>query len=142
MRSGRSFAATAANPPTSVSGAGFFTNAMSLNNATATLSVAWNGTPPAPANSVLQINTAELAAVGFSIAGTFVATVLLEVSMDGVTWDPPNTFTLAKAAGATSFAAPARNLIQVAGLALLRARMSAYTSGTAVVLFCGSLAGV
>jgi hypothetical protein len=73
-------------------------------------------------------------AVGVQITGTFVGTVSFEGSVDGVTWVGMAVVPLGTA-GVRVLSATGTGVWQanVAGLTSMRARCSAYTSGTAVV---------
>jgi hypothetical protein len=115
---------------------------MAVSTAQGTLNAAWNGVGTAPAGSVLQLSVAELAAISVQVTGTFTATILLEATIDGTTWFAPNVLTLAKAAGSATITGTGQSLVQIAAYTAVRARMSAFTSGSAVVTFAGSLSGV
>lgn len=89
-----------------------------------------NGTP---------IDVKGATAIAFHISGTFVATVLFEGTLDDTTWvalGTINATSLAGVAGATGYTAAAMAyLYNDMGLALsqVRARISAYTSGSVTV---------
>lgn len=115
---------------------------MADSTATFTFSALWNGTGIAPAGTVFVISVAEMASAGIEVTGTFTATLLVETTIDGITWFTPNCLTVAKAAGPTSFTAPGRTFVQLEGITVLRVRCSAYTSGSPVATAALSLAGV
>lgn len=81
------------------------------------------------------------------VSGTFVATAALEVTVDGTNWFPYFTGTsIVSNAGAlittgTTFAAAFQRTFSIAGLKGVRVRMTAFTSGTMVVVLRAS-AGV
>jgi hypothetical protein len=116
---------------------------MSIANYSATLSVAWDGASPAtaPTNSTLDVAVGEASAFGVEVVGTGTWTILLEVLIASA-WQSANVLTIAKAAGSATITAAGVALVQTAGMSRLRARMSAHTSGSPVVTFCGSLGGV
>lgn len=77
-----------------------------------------------------------IGALVITASGTFVATVALEGSGDGgLHWTSLNAVPIPIASQATSFTAPGFWQVAVAGLTNVRARCSAFTSGTAVVQF-------
>jgi hypothetical protein len=117
---------------------------MASSGASGSLTAQWNGTSPviAPAGSTVVFPVNEYSSAGMEITGTFVATVLIEATIDGITWFSPNCLNIDKSAGTASLTAPGRRLIQLVGVVALRARCSAYTSGTALVTLAGALAAV
>jgi hypothetical protein len=116
---------------------------MADNSASGNLTAAWDGVTPAapPAGSVVLLAPGRDATVGVDVRGTFSATVLLEVSLDGLNWAAPAVTTLAGAGASATVTTPGTRLVSVSGAALLRARCSAYTSGTAVVVMAGTPGG-
>jgi len=80
------------------------------------------------------MNVAGLGLVGVQLTGTFSATVTFEGTIDGSNW----VSLLARLVtdGTTSATATAAGIYQVpaAGLAQVRARVSAYTSGSVTVI--------
>ena len=89
---------------------------------------------------VLLLDVRGLGGVALQLSGTFTLTVQFEATVDGQTWvslrmlpsNSTSAVTNATAAGAWS--------ANVAGFKLLRARVSAYTSGSADVTFLASSA--
>jgi hypothetical protein len=86
-----------------------------------------------PGVGCVVVSTSGVGRVGLQVTGTYVGTVSFEASIDGLTYValnllPSNSDTAASST--TSTGAWAGN---VGGYAMVRARMSAYTSGTAVV---------
>lgn len=74
------------------------------------------------AETGVAVEVADYDVVGVFVGGTFVATILIEVSFDGTNWAtyPSGSFT---AAGVLEITIPVKQV---------RARCSAYTSGLAV----------
>lgn len=92
-------------------------------------------------NAALAQATPGRGDVGVQITGTFAATLAFEGTVDGTTWFaitavPPGT----GAAGVTSTAAVGAWRLISGGLAQVRVRVSAYTSGTVVVTVVASAA--
>lgn len=84
-----------------------------------------NGTP---------ISIQNLSSFVFTVSGIFVGTVVFEGSEDGVNWSTLEASALGStAAPVTSATAPGLFEVQVAGLQLVRSRVSAYTSGAITV---------
>lgn len=71
--------------------------------------------------------------VGVQVTGTFVGTILIEGTVDGGTWVTLAIDPFGGGAAVTSITAPGAWKVDVSGLALVRARMSAWTSGAATV---------
>jgi hypothetical protein len=113
---------------------------MATMDAAGSLTAAWDGTGVAPAGSVVQLTTADATSVGVEITGTFVATVLLEATMNGTLWFPVNPFTILGVGASATITAPGRCVASVADFVQVRARCSAFTSGAAVVTLDGSAA--
>jgi hypothetical protein len=113
---------------------------MATLDAAGSLTAAWDGTGVAPAGSVVQLTTADATSVGVEITGTFVATVLLEATMNGTLWFPVNPFTILGVGASATITAPGRCVASVADFVQVRARCSAFTSGAAVVTLDGSAA--
>jgi hypothetical protein len=72
-------------------------------------------------------------AAGVQITGTFVATVLIEVTMNGTDWSPYAYVNCASGATETSITAAGQYRTELVGVSSVRTRCSAYTSGTANV---------
>jgi hypothetical protein len=81
-----------------------------------------------------------LASLGLAVAGTFVGTVRFETSLNGLEWsalpvlDVPNEATVDYTTGEGLYQA------EVAGCSLVRARVSAFTSGSITVTALGTTA--
>ncbi len=72
--------------------------------------------------------------VGIQITGTFVGTITFEVSVDGTNWvAAAAAVTVATEARVTTATAPGLWQINVAGYTGMRARCTAFTSGTITV---------
>ena len=78
-----------------------------------------------------------LATAVLQVAGTFVGTVTFEGSVDGSNWIAVQGTNLNSGAAASTATAAGLFRFAVAGLAALRARVSAYTSGAITVTACG-----
>lgn len=70
----------------------------------------------------------------FQVKGTFVGTVTWEGTIDGLNWSVVRVTPLATGTVATTTTTAGLFQIAVQGLHALRARISAYTSGTITVL--------
>lgn len=86
-----------------------------------------------PGVGCVTLGVSGLAHVAIQITGTFTGTVTFEASIDGITYvalnmTPPNSVTPATTATAAGLWTG-----NVGGLAIVRARCSAYTDGTIVV---------
>lgn len=89
-------------------------------------------------SSVLEVVPSGAASIGVQVAGTFVATISFEATIDGTNWVAIGVAPLSDLrAGALVTSATAvgawQTPVQVSGLRGFRARCSAYTSGTANV---------
>jgi hypothetical protein len=71
------------------------------------------------------------------VEGTFVGTVTFEGSLNGVTYFPVAATNVSTGALASTTTAPGLYRAEVVGGMTFRARMSAYTSGTADVKLVG-----
>lgn len=99
-----------------------------------------------PRNLLLLDGAGEQGAVGaadlqgrygtltLQVTGTFVATVTFEASQDGSNWIEIRGQDLNSGTWATSASAPGIFMFPVSGLAKIRVRVSAYTSGTVSVI--------
>lgn len=91
-----------------------------------------SGTPTA--NSFVGVNLADADTLSVQITGTFVATLILQGSIDGVNWiNLSSLVNVNGGAAAASITAAGIYQVDVAGLNYLRVTASAYTSGTANV---------
>lgn len=81
----------------------------------------------------LPLDGGQYNAVGIQIAGTFSATVAFEGSVDCATYVAINATPLAGGSAVTSATAAGQWVASPAGLCRMRARISSYTSGTAVL---------
>jgi hypothetical protein len=72
-------------------------------------------------------------AVCLNILGTFVGTVTFEGSMDGTNWYAVPALNRTTSTSATSATAPGLFYLALPGISFLRARVSAYTSGSITV---------
>jgi hypothetical protein len=113
-------------------------------SASGQLTVAWDGVTPAtaPAGSVVgPFNVGRDTTIGIDVRGTFTATVTIEVTTDGLNWFAPQIFTTGGVGSTATFTAPGTKDALVSGRSLIRARCSAFTSGTATVVMAGSPGG-
>jgi hypothetical protein len=88
----------------------------------------WSMTAAQEAVTLARFQTWSYAAI--QLTGTFVGTVTFETTVDGTNWvtvsvTPSNSVTTV-----TSATAPGVWFVQITGFAGVRARVSAYTSGT------------
>lgn len=81
-----------------------------------------------------EIITQGLASLGLQVTGTFVATITWEGNIDGTNWVALPACNLATNVVSTIATAAGIYFINVAGLQALRARISAWTSGTITVV--------
>lgn len=84
------------------------------------------------------IDVRGLGAVGLQLTGTWAATVSFEASIDGQTWVALNMVPSNSATAASSATANGAWTANVAGFLLVRARCSAYTSGTVIAWLQGA----
>jgi len=80
------------------------------------------------------MNVAGLGLAGVQITGTFTATVTFEGTIDGSTWVSVLARNVADGTTSATATAPAVFQVPAAGLAQVRARVSAYTSGAITVV--------
>jgi hypothetical protein len=78
------------------------------------------------------VNVAGKSKIGIQVTGITVATVTFEATIDGTNWVALSGSNVASAAAITSLAADGIFSANVGGLLLVRARVSAWTSGTVV----------
>lgn len=91
-----------------------------------------NGTLSAAAQTV-EMSTQGCASSVLQITGTFVATVQFEGTVEGTTWFSVDATVIAVGTVVNSATATGQWFIQSSGLSKVRARCSAYTSGSAIV---------
>lgn len=89
----------------------------------------------------VEISSQGCGSVALQITGTFVATVQFEGTVDGTNWFSVDALAIAVGTVANSATAVGQWFIQASGLLKVRARCSAYTSGTVVVSLEGGAAG-
>ena len=70
-------------------------------------------------------------AAGVQVTGTFSATLLIEVTMDGTNWNTYAFINCASGATETSVTATGQYRTELVGVSSVRLRCSSYTSGTA-----------
>jgi len=81
-----------------------------------------------------ELGTAGHTTAVFQIWGTFVATITFEARLGTGTWVAVTATNLTTAAAATTTAAAGLYRVNCAGLAVMRARVSAFTSGAVYVV--------
>lgn len=81
-----------------------------------------------------------LAIVGIQVTGTFVGTVTFEGTIDGSTWATIAARNMSDGAAVATATAAGLYQVPVAGLVQIRARISAYTSGSITVQGLGVFA--
>lgn len=84
------------------------------------------------------IDVTSRAGVGLQLTGTWVGTVSFEASLDGQTPVALNMVPSNSATPASSATSNGCFSANVAGFAIVQARMSSYTSGTALVTLIGA----
>ena len=89
---------------------------------------------------LLLLDVRGLGGVALQLSGTFTLTVQFEATVDGQTWVSLRMLPSSSVSGATSSTSAGAWSANVAGLKLIRARVSAYTSGSADVTFLASSA--
>lgn len=90
-------------------------------------------------NNVVQLDLTGYAGVSLQLTGTWVATIQFEGSADGVTFVALNLTPTNSTTAATSATSNKTWQGACAGLKLVRARVSAYTSGTAVATLVATI---
>lgn len=83
-----------------------------------------NGTP---------LNVSGMSVAGVHLRGTFSATVTWEGSIDGTNWSSIRAMNMGDGVVAATATTAGLYLLSVAGLSLIRARISAFTSGNVTV---------
>lgn len=86
-----------------------------------------------PGTGCLALSVTGQGAVAIQITGTWMGTVTFEGSVDGLTFQALTVFPTNSTTGATTTTGNGVWSAAVAGLTIVRARMSSYTSGTATV---------
>lgn len=76
------------------------------------------------------LNVEEKGTVSFSTSGTWAGTVILEASLDGITWRPTTYVALSSGNSANNFSANTSGQINCVGLDFIRFRSNTITSGT------------
>lgn len=95
----------------------------------------------AVADAAVTINSPGASTLCAQVTGTFVGTITWEASVDQTTFVAINALKVATGASATTTTGTGLFTLQIGGFVLVRARMSAYTSGTAVVTLNASSGG-
>jgi hypothetical protein len=90
---------------------------------------------------VLLFDVRGLGAVGLQLAGTFTLTVQFEATVDGETFVGLNMLPSNSATAVSSTTAAGAWRANVAGYRLVRARVSAFTSGSANATFLAASTG-
>lgn len=110
-----------------------FSGTLSGNTTQLTFSASWDGTGTAPAGSNLPVPCSNSGAAWIQVTGSFTATLAFEGSVDGSTWFALTGYPPGSDTGATGATASGSWVISTAGLSQIRARCTAYTSGSPVV---------
>lgn len=100
---------------------------------TGSLTASWNGSGTEPANTAVTINMPAKSVVCTQLDGTFTGTITWEASANESTFITVPAINIATGSRATTATAAGLYAISVAGAAVIRARCSAYTSGTILV---------
>lgn len=90
------------------------------------------------AEEVIQMNTRGLGAIAIQLTGTWAGTVTFEGTIDGVSWVALNLVPTNSATAASTATATGVWMGNIAGLEAVRARVSAYTSGTVEAFMLGT----
>lgn len=87
-------------------------------------------------NAALDLNISDAFSEegNIDVSGTFVATLVTEGSVDGATWRSLEMSPVAGGAGVASVTAPGAWRVNFGGLKAAKVRVSAFTSGSAVVI--------
>ena len=91
-------------------------------------------------NGTVEIDTSGLSTVGLGISGTWVGTIVAEITVGDAVWDTVPLIDQTLAGAALSMTSNGNWLLGVAGALRLRLRASLWTSGTAVVYLEGTSA--
>jgi hypothetical protein len=86
-----------------------------------------------PGTGCLTLSVSGVGGVGVQVSGTFSGTLTFEGSVDGITYAALNLTPINSSTGASTTTTTGVWSGGVGGLAIVRVRMSSYTSGTAVV---------
>jgi hypothetical protein len=99
-----------------------------------------NGTLAA-AEATVELNAAGLGTIGLGISGTWVGTIVAEITVGDGVWDALPLIDQLTGAAAASTTGNGNWILGVGGSLTLRIRASAWTSGTATVYLEGSSVG-
>lgn len=86
-------------------------------------------------NNAFVFDCSPYGALGIDVRGTFTATLIFEGTVDNTNWFTLTVNPQAGGAGVTSVTAAGTWFVNIPGMARVRARADAYTSGTATVVF-------
>lgn len=95
-------------------------------------------TQTCPGTGCVSLSVSGVASVGFQIAGTWTGTITFEGSIDGQTFTSLTVTPTDSTTGVTSTTANGVWLGACGGLAIVRARMTAAPTGTALVTIQGA----
>ena len=95
----------------------------------------------ASATDLVTLDVSSMGACGLQLSGTFVGTVQFEGTINGGTYVALNMVPSNSATAATSATAVGAWSANCGGYAILRARMSAWTSGAATATLRGAASG-
>lgn len=110
--------------------------------ASGSLTAAWDGATPAtaPAGTVVTVSLPAMGVVAAQLSGTFVGTISWEITANEVDWKAVPATNISTAAAAATATTAALYVISCPGARALRARCSAFTSGTILVFLNASSA--
>ena len=107
------------------------TNAiLPMSDRTATGAITTNG-------ATVSVSAQGLSTLGLKITGTWTGTIQIEGSIDGTNYESVRSFRLSDGVLVSSTTSNLASLIAASGFNLIRARASAWASGTATIAFDG-----
>lgn len=86
-----------------------------------------------PGTGCISLSVTGQGSVGIQVTGTWTGTITFEGSVDGLNFQAITAFPTNSTTGATTTTSNGVWSTSVAGLTIIRVRMSSYTSGTAMV---------